>query len=168
MSAFLLIGTIVSGIAVAAIFHLVLRFLGVTVPRWLLPTVAGATMLVMHVGFETTWFERLRAQLSDRIEVVETFTREAWWQPWSYVLPQIVRFTAIDTASAVVVGEARVQVEVWLVDRFQGSVSVVQVYDCATPRRADLGAGASAADALDWVRIEADDAVRRAACRLGP
>lgn len=171
MSAFLLIGTIVSGVGAAGVLMLVCRLLGQRAPRWLLPVVAGTTMLAMHVSLENSWFRRLEAQLSEQTAVVQTFARQTWWQPWTAIWPQTVRFTAIDRSSAISFDRSLVQVEVWLVDRFQGSSRVVQVYDCARPRRADRFEVAAEPAAQtpapkDWVAIAADDALREAACDL--
>lgn len=166
MSAFLLIGTIVLGLGAGGLTMLAFRLFGRRAPRWLVPMVAGVVMLGFHITMEQTWFERIRLQLSDRIEVVETIERRVWWQPWTLVSPQTVRFMAIDTASVEAVGDQRVRVELWLVDRFQGSSRVTQVYDCAAPRRVDLvGDETFEPDDADWLRIDPRDPVRRAACR---
>lgn len=171
MSAFLLIGTIVSGIGAAGVVLLAFRLTGHRAPRWLLPVVAGAVMLTMHISLEGSWFRRLEAQLSDRTVVVQTFARQSWWQPWTLIWPQTVRFTAIDQDGVAPLAGDLVQVEVWLVDRFHGSSRVVQVYDCATPRRADrFEAMADPAPRPpgegEWVRIAPDDPLRRTACAM--
>lgn len=171
MSAFLLIGTIVSGIGAAGLVLLAFRLGGRRAPRWLLPVVAGAVMLAMHVSLENSWFRRLEAQLSDRTMVIETFARQAWWQPWTLIWPQTVRFTAIDRDRLAPLADDLVQVEVWLVDRFHGSSRIVQVYDCAAPRRADRFEAAAEPEPREpaegeWVRIAPDDPLRRAACAM--
>jgi hypothetical protein len=166
LSAFLLIGTIVLGLGAGGLTMLVFRLFGRRAPRWLLPTVAGVVMLGFHILMEQTWFDRIAAQLSGRIEVVETIERRVWWQPWTFVSPQTVRFMAVDTASVEEVGPNVVQVDLWLVDRFQGSNQVSQVYDCDEPRRVDLiGESGFDADSADWRPVAPDDPIRRTACR---
>lgn len=147
---------------------LAFRLVGRRAPRWLLPTVAGLTMLAMHVSLERSWFPRIAAQLSGRIEIVETFERRMWWQPWTLVWPQTVRFSAIDTDSVAPLGDGLVQVEVWLVDRHQGSGRILQIYDCGKPRRADRPEGAPLEPpaAGEWIEVRPDDALRTAVCRL--
>ncbi len=169
MSAFLLIGTIVSGLGSAGVVMLLFRLFGRRAPRWLLPTVAGIVMLTMHIALEQSWFRRLEAQLTDRVVVVETFEQARWWQPWTLIQPQIVRFSAIDRESVEPMDANLVRAELWLVDRRQGSMRVMQLYDCETPRRVDW-VDAQEATALPpaeaWTSVPADDAIRRVACRL--
>ncbi len=169
MSAFLLIGTIVLGFAMAGMVMLGYRLVGRKAPRWLPPAVGGATMLAFHILMEQTWFERVSGQLSDRVEVIETFRRQAWWQPWTLVQPQVVRFIAVDGASVESVAGDRARADVWFVDRFQGSAKVEQLYDCTEPRRADLFAEAGidaegAPVGAPWVEVAADDPIRQAVC----
>ncbi len=171
MSIFLLAGTIALGLGTAGIVMLAFRATGRRAPRWMPPAAAGAVMLGFHIWMEYAWFERITLQLSDEIVVVETYSRSAWWQPWSLVQPQIVRFTAIDRRSVEAVGDDLARIELWLVDRYTGSSRVEQIYDCAAPRRLDVS-GATRFDARgrpvdgDWRRIAPDEPHRRAACRL--
>jgi hypothetical protein len=62
-----------------------------------------------------------------------------------------------------------VMATVHLVTRWYPTVTTRQLYDCATPRRADIGNDfAVAADGRpldpDWVTLPADDPIRRVAC----
>jgi len=171
LSLFLLIGTISIGLGSAGLVMLAFRLVGRRAPRWTLPAVAGVVMLTFHVWMEYAWFARISNQLSARITIVETVTRSAWWQPWSLIEPQIVRFTAIDGASVEAVGDELAQVELWLVDRYSGSRRVTQIYDCAAPRRLDVadttGLDADALRRTDaWRSIAPGDPHRLAACRL--
>lgn len=169
MSAFLLIGTIVSGLGSAGVVMLLFRLFGRRAPRWLLPMVAGAVMLTMHISLEQSWFRRLEAQMTDRIVVVETFEQAMWWQPWTLVQPQIVRFSAIDRDSIEPLDANLVRAELWLVDRRHGSTRIMQLYDCEAPRRADwVGPEetTSVPPADAWRSVPDDDAVRRVACAL--
>jgi len=171
VSPFLLLGAISLGLGAAGVTMGAFRLIGRRAPRWAAPLAAGVVMFSFYVWMEYTWFPRLANQLSERIVVVETHARSAWWQPWSLLRPQIVRFTAIDGAAAEPVGDGLARVELWLVDRYTGSRRVTQLYDCAAPRRLDLtdatrvdGDGVPEDGA--WRRIAPDDAHRRVACRL--
>ncbi|MFP4125689.1 MAG: hypothetical protein ACLFU0_03480 [Alphaproteobacteria bacterium] len=171
MSFFLLFGTITLGLGTAGVAMLAFRITGRRAPRWAPPLAGGVAMLGFSIWMEYAWFERISNQLSERVVVVETHSRRAWWQPWSLIRPQVVRFSAIDQASVEPVGADLVRVELWLVDRFTGSANVGQLYDCDQPRRLDVAAETRFDDQGrpldgDWRRIAADDPHRLAACRL--
>ncbi len=171
MSFFLLFGTIVLGLGTAGVVMLGFRATGRPAPRWAPPLAAGLAMMSFYIWMEYAWFQRIANQLSGRVVVVETYSRSVWWQPWSLLRPQVVRFSAIDRESVEPVGEDLARVELWLVDRFTGSAHVGQVYDCDEPRRLDVaeetrfGEQGRPVDG-DWRRIAPDDPHRLTACRL--
>jgi hypothetical protein len=171
VSFFLLFGAIALGLGVAGVVMLAFRATGRRAPRWVPPLAAGVAMMSFYVWMEYAWFERISNELSGRIVVVETHARSVWWQPWSLVRPQVVRFTAVDRDSVEPVGDDLARVEVWFVDRFTGSARVSQIYDCERPRRLDVDEATRLDDAGrpvdgDWRRIDPADAHRRTACRL--
>ena len=172
MSVFLLFGAIALGLGTAGVVMLAGRVAGRRAPRWAPPLAGGVAMMSFYVWMEYAWFQRISNQLSERVVVVETYGRSAWWQPWSLVRPQVVRFSAVDRASVEPVGEALVRLELWLVDRYTGSARVEQLYDCDEPRRLDVTTATRFDDEGrpidgDWRRIAPDDPHRLAACRLG-
>lgn len=171
MSFFLLFGAIALGLGTAGVVMLTFRVTGRRAPRWVPPLAGGLAMMSFYIWMEYAWFQRISNQLSERVVVVETHSRSAWWQPWSLVRPQVVRFSAIDRDSVAPVGEDLVRVEVWLVDRFTGSANISQLYDCDEPRRLDVAAETRFDDRGrpidgDWRRIAVGDPHRLAACRL--
>ena len=171
MSFFLLFGAIALGLGTAGVVMLACRVTGRRAPRWAPPLAGGLAMMSFYVWMEYAWFQRVSNQLSERVVVVETHSRSVWWQPWSLLRPQVVRFSAVDRASVEPVGQDLVRIELWLVDRYTGSAQVSQIYDCTEPRRLDVTAD-SRVDAAgrplegDWRRIAPADAHRRVACRL--
>jgi hypothetical protein len=171
VSFFLLFGAISLGLGCAGVVMLAFRLARRRAPRWLPPLAGGLAMFSFFIWMEYAWFARVTAPLSDRIVIVERIERRAWWQPWSLIYPQIVRFTAIDGRNVVAVGDDLARVELWLVDRYTGSAHVTQIYDCDEPRRLDVTADTRLDEEGrpvdgDWRRVEADDPHRRAACRL--
>jgi hypothetical protein len=171
VSLFLLFGMISLGLGTAGVVMLGFRAVGRRAPRWMPPLAAGVAMMSFYIWMEYAWFHRIANQLSGRIVVVETYSRSAWWQPWSLIHPQIVRFSAIDRRSVEAVGDELARVEMWLVDRFTGSAQVSQVYDCAEARRLDVTENTrfdtrGRPVGGDWRRVAADDPHRLAACRL--
>ena len=171
MSFFLLFGALALGLGTAGVVMLAFRVTGRRAPRWMAPLAAGLAMMSFYIWMEYAWFQRISNALSGRIVVVETHSRSAWWQPWSLIRPQIVRFSAIDRQSVEPVGSNLVRAEVWLVDRFTGSVQVRQFYDCERPRRLDLDADTRLDDAGrpvdgDWRPIAPDEPHRTTACAL--
>lgn len=70
-------------------------------PRWLIPVFAGAGMLAYMAYMEYTWFDLKQAQLPEDTVVVSEEKESVIWRPWSLVVPQISRFTVLDTNSIV-------------------------------------------------------------------
>ncbi|NBB71731.1 MAG: hypothetical protein GVY33_15635 [Alphaproteobacteria bacterium] len=171
MSFFLLFGAIALGLGTAGVAMLAWRVTGRRAPRWAPPLAGGLAMMSFYVWMEYAWFQRVSNQLSERVVVVETHSRSVWWQPWSLLRPQVVRFSAIDRASVEPVGRELVRLELWLVDRYTGSAQVSQIYDCSEPRRLDVAADTRFDDAGrpvdgDWRRVPPAEPHRRVACRL--
>lgn len=168
MSIFLLFGTITFGVALAGVVMIVGKVIGWKPPRWVLPAVAGAGMLTFHIWMEYQWFKRIALQLPPSVEVAEQFTRQTFWQPWTLVVPQVVRFTAVDRRTVSAVGDGLAAAEVLLVDRFRPALVSPQLYDCAHPRRADL----TGIDEIvvppegAWFEIEPGNPLQRVICSV--
>ena len=166
-----LIGTLVLGVAAAAVTLVLFRVLGRPAPRWLLPAAAGVAMLGFHIWTDYSWFRRTTAELPGHVVVAESYASSNPLQPWTLVVPRIDRFSAVDTRRIrhhPDVPDMAMAV-VYLVARWNPTIEANQLYDCATPRRADVGLDLQV-DAEgrpvdpDWVTLPADDPVRLAVC----
>ena len=139
---FNLLGPIVLGIMVGGIILFLKRVLKLPLPGWLIPIGAAAAMFAYHISSDYSWYEATTAQLPEEIVVVESYTSKNTMQPWTYVVPRISRFMAIDKASLRTNPslESLVIVDVLLVQRYSPTVTVVQLIDCEGGKSADLSA----------------------------
>lgn len=165
-----LIAAIAAGFAAAGI-ALVSRSLIKTLPRWLTPIAAGAGMLGMAIFMEYGWFDRTTETLPDGIEVALTGENRAPWRPWTYAVPFVDRFLAVDTGTARTNPSLPDQkmVDLLLFARWQPPQRVRAVVDCANGRRADLHDGVSFAEngalvGARWLDMGLEHPVTRAAC----
>lgn len=91
-----LVSVFALGLAIAAFIFATFKTLRRKPPKYLIPVAAGGGMLVFGIYNEYSWFYRYSADLPDSIEVVETFSVSKVWQPWTYVVPRINSFLALD------------------------------------------------------------------------
>ncbi|MEM7226972.1 MAG: hypothetical protein AAF495_28645 [Pseudomonadota bacterium] len=165
-----LIATLAAGAGTAGLIYLVYRTVGRKAPRYLLPLAAGISMLSFAVWNEYSWFQRTKGQLPEQVRVVKTFTAQAPWQPWSYLVPMIDRFIAIDGANIrrnqALPGYALA--EVIFVERRSPTVVSRQLFDCPGARRADVAAAAFDESGLpqdaSWTAVAPDSLVFQAVC----
>ncbi|WP_111496697.1 MULTISPECIES: hypothetical protein [Marinobacter] len=95
------VATIFAGLGAAGLAYGIRAATRNRAPRWLVPVFAGAGMLGFLAHGEYTWFDHKSAQLPDSAVVVNKQSESAIWRPWSLVVPQVVRFTVLDTNSIV-------------------------------------------------------------------
>jgi len=168
---FTLIGMVVLGVGIAGMASLLFRVLGRRAPGGLLALVAGLGMFGFVLWNDYTWFARTRDVLPGHVQVARTFSEPSPLQPWSYLLAPVHRFSAVNTATTQR-NEALpglVLAEIYLVARYQPSISHWQLYDCQTPRRADVSnvedLNPAAQATIDWHPLAAGDALREIVCR---
>lgn len=91
-----LIAVFVAGFAGAGIMLALVKGTGGRLPRWLVPVAAGAAMLVASIANEYGWYDRTEAALPDGFAAVTVNESRAFWRPWTYVVPMVDRFIAVD------------------------------------------------------------------------
>ncbi|NCU19140.1 hypothetical protein EOM89_00035 [Candidatus Falkowbacteria bacterium] len=173
-----LISMIAAGILTACIMfaagHFFRKARGQRLPKWMMPSAVGATMIVFSIWNEYTWFSRLEAVLPESVVVLNTATSSAPWRPWTYAIPMTERFMAIDR-SALVRSDAApdlVRAEILLVQRWQPTRVVPVAFDCAAGARADLFGGAELAadgtlNGASWQPVGLEDETLQAVCNGG-
>lgn len=169
-----LIATIVAGIAAAGLVMLANRVLGGRMPRWLAPVMAGAAMLATTISNEYGWYPRTKDTLPEGLVVAQTVDSRAFYRPWTYVLPFVERFVAVDTLS---IKEHAAQPDMKLADAyFFGRWSTVNklpvLTDCAGLRRAALIDGVTfeeggVIEGVEWVNVPEGDPITSAICGAG-
>ena len=166
-----LVAAVALGFAAAGVALLARRAIP-ALPRFTVPAVAGLAMIGFGVWSEYTWYERTSATLPEGVEVASAPAESAFWRPWSYVAPLVVRFMAVDLASARRNEAApdQVMVEVYIIARHGPRARVPVLLDCQGQRRADIADGlnlnsdGSVAES-DWRAVAPDDPLIATVCR---
>ncbi|MDK3072979.1 hypothetical protein QO034_07650 [Sedimentitalea sp. JM2-8] len=166
-----LIGTIFAGVALAGMVMLVNRLTGGRLPRWSAPVAAGFGMLSMTVFMEYSWFDRTTATLPEGVFVAQSIEKARFYQPWTYVVPYVDRFVAVDSLSVRRHADLPDQrmADLYFFGRWAPLKRVPVLFDCAEGRMATLIDGATFDDSgqvidPDWVHVDDRDAVLASAC----
>lgn len=165
------IAIVAAGFALAGVALMLNVILGKRLPGWTFPAAAGVGMLAMAIWLEYSWLDRATTNLPEQIEVASTNQSRSWHRPWTYVVPLVDRFIAIDHRF-----DRRnpalpdhVLTQVLLIGRWQPSRQFGVMFDCVGYRRADMVDEVVFADDgslrnARWRQLDADDGVLRAAC----
>lgn len=168
---FELVATLVAGVGAAGVVMLLNRISGGRLPRWAMPIGAGGAMIVMAIWNEYTWFDRTVATLPEGVEVVSTVESKSFYRPWTYVVPFVQRFAAVDVAAVrrhENAPDMRVTNMVFMARWSQPGQTPV-VFDCANNRRAggdvpfELGDDGTVT-ASNWQDLSATDPALQAVC----
>jgi hypothetical protein len=169
---FELIGTIVAGVAVGLGLWALNRVLKGRLPGWVVPAGAGIAMLVATISSEYGWYERTRATMPEGLVVAHAVEESAFWRPWTYAVPLITRFVAVDRASIRTHPEQPGQrlLDLVLYGRWARTAKVPVLIDCAAGRRADIVDGVEfasdgAALGVTWHDVAPNDPVLLTACK---
>lgn len=168
---FELIATIVAGVAAAGVVMVINKLIGGRIAKWFLPVAAGGAMLGVTIINEYGWFPRNKAGLPEGFVIAETVESKAFYRPWTYAFPYVERFAAID-AGSLKTNEAQPGkrlADVYFFGRWSPVRKLPVLADCPEKRRALLTKGmafglAGEIDGVDWVPVEADDAILSAIC----
>jgi len=171
---FELIAVIVAGFGGAGVALLARKLLGGRLPRWVVPIAAGTAMLAMAISNEYGWYPRTARSLPEGLDVAATAESDAFYRPWTYVIPLVTRFLAVDMGSMRTNQALAAQhiVDVYAFARWEPVRKLGVAVDCADDRRADLVPGVTfAADGAiqgaTWHRVGADDPIVRTVCEAG-
>ncbi|CUH48148.1 MULTISPECIES: hypothetical protein [Ruegeria] len=166
-----LIGTIFAGFAFAGIVMVLNKVTGGRLPRWMTPVAAGLGMIGMTITSEYSWYDRTRDTLPEGMTVIQEVESRAFYRPWTYAVPFVDRFAAIDAGSVRTneqVPEQRL-VELYLFGRWAPVSKLPVVVNCKEFSRANLADGAEFADDgrllnADWIDVTASDPIVEATC----
>lgn len=166
-----LIATITAGVGAAGIAVLLRRLCRGWPGGWIVPVAAGAAMLGVTIANEYGWYERTRAQLPDGVVVAHAHESRAIYRPWTYLVPLVDRFAAVDRASIRTHPDrpARRIVKLLFYGRWSQPREATVVVDCERRLRARLteevrfGPDGGLAN-VDWRRVAAGDPIQRAIC----
>ena len=169
-----IITIIAGGFAAAGIVLILNKLLGGRLPRWVIPAGAGAGMILMSLTNEYRWYPRTLNLLPEGFEVISTAQHSAIYSPWTYVIPYMDRFAAVDVADVqrhAAKPDLRLS-RVIVFTRWSPVQVRPAVFDCALGRSALLDSGAMFNDdgtirVAVWDQTGADDPATSAICKEG-
>jgi len=168
-----LIGTIFAGMAFAGVVLVLNKLTGGRLPKWAMPVAAGLGMIGMTITSEYSWYERTRDTLPNSLTVVQEVESRAFYRPWTYAVPFVDRFAAIDTVSVRTNDQVPDQrlVDLYFFGRWAPVSKVPVAVNCAENSRANLADGAEFADDghlvdADWYKAGAGDPIIEATCEV--
>ncbi|WP_424986430.1 hypothetical protein [Microbulbifer sp. S227A] len=168
-----LIGTVFAGVAAAGVVMLLNRMSGGRLPRWAIPVFAGLAMISMTISMEYSWYERTRDTLPPEVEIAQTVEKKSLYQPWTYLVPYVNRFVAVDAASLKQHPGQPGQriVDLYFFGRWSPLRKVPVAFDCAANRSAvldgdtEFGSDGNITNA-NWQPAAAEADVLATACKL--
>ncbi|WP_170750776.1 hypothetical protein [Ruegeria lacuscaerulensis] len=166
-----LIATLFAGVAFAGVVMLVNKVTGGRLPRWAAPVAAGLGMIGMTISSEYSWYDRTKDTLPEGMAIIQEIESRAFYRPWTYAVPFVERFAAIDTASVRTneqVPEQRL-VDLYFFGRWSPVSKLPVAVDCARNQRANLADGAEFGSEgqllnADWINAETNDPIIEATC----
>lgn len=165
------LAVIVAGFGGAGTAMILNRLSGRRLPEAFTPFGIAAAMLAMVVYLEYTWAGRFEAGLPEDVIVVSKNQQQAWFRPWTYVVPLTNRMIAIDNR---IQQRNRnnpdlVMTGVILQERWALTMGYQSMFDCANARRADLTEGTRLDEEglpapSEWYTLAPDDRFLTIAC----
>lgn len=168
---FELVGTLMAGVAAGLLVWALNRKLNGRLPGWLMPTAAGAAMLLTAISNEYGWYERTIASLPEGFIVADVVEDPSLYRPWTYAVPFASRFVAVDQTSIRRHDSHPNQriVDVYFYGRWSRLASAPVMFDCAAARRANMNAGVEFGNNGEilnaaWIELTRSDPVLKTAC----
>lgn len=166
-----IITIIAAGFAAAGVALILNRLTGRRLPRWVIPAAAGAGMIAMSLTNEYRWYPRTLTLLPEGYEVISTVDYSAPFSPWTYLVPYVNRFAAVNVAGAqsnANVPDMRLTNVVFF-ERWQPVQFRTALFDCAQGRTALLEDDAAFNDdgtvsVSRWDQTGLDDPATSAVC----
>lgn len=166
-----MIATLVAAFAGAGFVLLLNKLTGGRLPKWVMPMGAALAMVGTTVANEYAWFDRTKNMLPEGMTVIMEVENRSAFRPWTYVVPFVERFAALDEQSLRTHAQKPDlrMVDMLFMGRWSAPEKMVVLADCAGSRRAPLidGVGFSASGevtGIDWVAVPSDDKMLTAIC----
>lgn len=169
---FELIAAILAGVAAAGVVLLLNKILGGRLPKWLTPAAAGAAMIGFTILMEYTWFDRTTGEFPESVIIANTHEARNLWRPWTFAVPLIDSFVAVDPASMRTNADVPDQrmADLLYFERWRAPRSVPMVFDCVEGRAAPLLDTVTyddkgAVDGAAWVSVPTGDPTLATICK---
>lgn len=169
-----LVATLFAGLAMAGIVMALNHLTRGRLPKWAMPVGAGAAMIVATIANEYSWYGRTVDGLPEGLEVVMENENRAAFRPWTYVMPFVDRFVAVDNQSLRTHPDQPNlrMIDTLFMGRWSAAEKLTVLVDCTAHKRAPLMDAIDFADGgvitgAEWVTTNADDPLITAACQKG-
>lgn len=171
------IATITAGFGMAGIAMIIrhlTKFAGKQAPKWLIPIFAAIGILGFQIHQEYNWQQQQIDRLPEQVKVVKTVEGQAWYRPWSYLKPQVIRFMAVEAGEPLgsdinpTTADIR-RSNIYLFERRISTKIIPQLVNCQQPAITSLTTKAPLSAAtfkqLQWQPLAADDEVLQVVCQ---
>ena len=160
-----LIAVFVAGFAGAGAMMLLAKLTGGRLPRWLVPVGAGIAMLGTAISSEYSWYNRTAGALPEGFAIAQSIESQAFWRPWTYAIPMIDRFVAVDQANLRRNDqtEGLYMADLYFFGRWKPVQAVEVMVDCPAGRRADPALGDGSPPV--WRDVGAEDPILKTVCQ---
>lgn len=162
-----LIATVFAGLGAAGVM-LGLRFIFKKSPKWLVPAAAGLGMLLFQVYSEYTWFNHTRSLLPKNTVVVAEIGETAFYKPWSYIKPQVLKFVAVDTDKVLFADDDKtvLQTNLYFFERRMSANTWPVLIDCKKRLQANVKSVENGVPVPDgWNKGQYTGQIAQAVCR---
>lgn len=144
------------------------------IPGWATPTLAGLGLIVTAIYMEYSWFDRVTRALPPEFVVANQETSASPLRPWTYAVPLVSRFVALDGSKLArhPVRAELVVAPVFGFARWENPQSALIVFDCAGGRRVPVTEGMEidangTLTGAEWLELDSVDGLQEAACKEG-
>ena len=166
-----LLATLAMGALGAVAVWTIARTIGWKKPGFAYPVAIALGMLSYTIYDEYSWYSRVSTALPTRLDVVRTYATSLPYQPWTYAVPRIYKFDAVDLASPRANPSAPelLLVLVKRITRNTSTVDVSVVVDCEKARyheitrKTEFNAQGLPENA-DWSSLSQHKALRDSVC----
>jgi hypothetical protein len=169
-----LIATFAIGFAGAGLALFANMLSGKSLPRWIIPVMAGGAMISFTIFNEYSWFHRTANALPQGLHIAKTVEQKMFYRPWTYAVPYIDRFIAIDKLSLKQNEKFPNQriLDLLVYGRWAPTSRIRAIFDCKNGKRADFTEGVKFEDdgsliGATWYNTGLNHPVTKIACEGG-
>lgn len=169
-----LVATLFAGLAMAGVVMMLNHATRGRLPKWAMPVGAGLAMIAATIASEYAWYDRTVDAMPEGLSVIMTHENRAMYRPWTYAVPFVDRYVAVDDLSQRTHPEhpnLRI-VDTLFMGRWSAPEKLIVLVDCATMKRAQLMDGVSfgdggAVDGVSWIASDQNDPLIAHVCASG-